>query len=158
MMVPFRDDHTDLRNYRPCIGTPAEHRALRLLVLGSFFLICFLLGFLSGTVYAAEPRVALQVRPQVMLPMTRRDVDVQMRVPRHADNRLLVLTWDGGPSGQGGAAYRDLEGDASPALFTDRLRELPAAPYVFVAAVYDSRGQLTGRAVADIRLVGEDGQ
>jgi hypothetical protein len=155
-VIPFRDEHSGLRDYRPCVGTPGETRAMRLMVLFTFFIICFLLGFMSGTLYGAEKRVTLQVRPQVMLPMTRNEVRVEMRVPRHADNRLLVVTWDGGPTGKGGAGYRELEGEASAALFTDWIKDLPAAPYVFVAALYDSRGKLAGRDVATILVAGED--
>lgn len=95
----------------------------------------------------AQPVLTLNVRPKVML--QRGDIRVEMRVERLATNRLLVLSWDGGPAGAGGSSFQ-LEGEESEALFTRWLKSQPPGNYIFVAALYNNQGKLVSRATSEI--------
>lgn len=129
--------------------------------------LAFLLGHSCGRAEAAQDRprfktevvreldcLELHVRPQIMLPLTRVDVRVELRIRRHAHHRLWSLAWDGGPAGAGSSA-QTLHGEDEPFLHTRTLRDTPAAPWIFVAAVFDGNGKMTGRKTAGIVMPGE---
>lgn len=116
--------------------------------------LMFVLGFLAGVnVHAAEiPVVTLQVRPHLML--QRGDMRVEVRVPRHADNRLLSIAWSS-DTGSEGSTLRPLEGDDAAVLHTLDLRSQPLGSYLFVATVFNRAGKPRGRAEARV-LAPED--
>jgi hypothetical protein len=97
----------------------------------------------------------LKVTPRIMLPLTRTDVRVELRIRRHSDHRQWSLAWDGGLAG-GGSSAAVLRGEDEPFLHTRTLRDVPAAGWQFVAAVFDGKGKITGRQVAEILLAGVD--
>lgn len=115
------------------------------------FILIFVLGFLAGYALRAEALgsdvVSLIARPQIML--QRGDVRIEVRVPRHADNRLLSLAWSS-DHGTDGASVRPLEGDEAAALQTFSLTSQPAANYLFVATVFGAGGRPRGHAEARI--------
>jgi hypothetical protein len=120
-------------------------------------LVAFALGYVAGSVlHASEaipPAVSLQVRPLVML--QRGDIRVEVRVPRHGENRLLSIAWSS-DIGTAGSTLRPLEGEDAQVLHTLALPSQPAANYLFVAAVFNDAGKLRGRAEAKV-VVPEDG-
>lgn len=144
---------------------------LRWVLLMTALFLAFMLGFAAGNAYAAsvsidtpqdKPKfsteieaelacIELQVRPRIMLPMTRQDLRVEMRVRRHADHRFLALRWDGGHAGAGGSSQQ-LRGKDEEFLLVRTIKNQPAAPWQFVAAVFDARGKLLGRDVAEIQM------
>jgi hypothetical protein len=141
-----------------------RHRRLNRLLVLLWLGLMFLAGFGVGRADGAQqtPRFSteivqelaclqLQVRPQIMLPLTRTDLHVEARVRRHAHHAQLSIAWDGGLAGAGGSA-QTLHGDDEPALVVRTLRDKPAATWQFVAAVFDRSGKLTGRDVASIRM------
>lgn len=145
-------DRAGLRDYlpRPDLPRPPRRRWPWLLALG------FVLGLAAGvTLAAAEPpAVSLQVRPQLML--QRGDVRVEVRVPRHADNRMLSIAWTS-DAGTAGSTMRPLEGDDAIVLHTLALASQPAANYLFVATVFNRLGKPRGRAEARIVVPNDAG-
>ena len=113
-------------------------------------LVAFLLGTLFGARLHGESCLRLQVRPQVMLPLTRSDIRVELRIPRHAHHRQYAIAWTS-DTGSVGSTVRDLDGEASAVLHPLLLRDQPAGHYLFVAGVYDTAGKLVGRETAEIR-------
>ena len=98
----------------------------------------------------SEACLRLQVRPTVMLPMTRSNIRVELRIPRHAHHRRYAIAWTS-DVGSEGSTQRQLEGEASAVLQPLLLRDQPAGHYQFVAAVYDDLGKLIGRETSEIR-------
>lgn len=150
---PHDVDGAGLRDYRPRPPAPRRIRSTAWLIA-----IAFLLGVLAGATLRASapdrsPVVSLRVRPQVML--QRGDVRVEVRVPRHADNRLLSIAWSS-DYGTAGTTLRQLDGDDAAVLHTLNLPSQPPANYVFVAAVFGPAGALRGRDDARI-VVPDDG-
>jgi len=96
--------------------------------------------------------VRLQLRPRVLL--NRGDVDVQVRVPRHAENRRLTVAWDSDQAGAGSREFA-LEGDRAPVLFQWWNQDQAPAHYVYEARVFDDRGRQIGDARADIHSADE---
>jgi len=119
--------------------------------------LAFLLGLLAGVqlracaLDAPPPIVSILVRPQIML--QRGDIRVEVRVPRHRDNRRLLIAWTS-DVGTEGSTIRPLEGEDAAVLHVLALPSQPAANYTFVAAVFNSLGKLRGRA--DGRIVVPD--
>lgn len=114
-------------------------------------LVAFAIGFFAGArVHAAEPKIALLVRPTIMI-QRRGDIHVEARIPRDADNRLLAIAWtsDGGSAGE---SQRPLEGDDAPVLHTLWLPSQPAAHYLFVATLINKLGKVAGTARAEIHV------
>lgn len=103
---------------------------------------------------AIEKPITVTVRPQIML--RRGDIRVEVRIPQDVDNRLLVIAWDS-VGGSVGETRRQLDGEDAPVLHVLELRDQPAARYVFVTAIYGQRGELRGRATADIHVPDEGG-
>ena len=134
------------------------------------FVAAFLLGFASGSAYAAQDNppfktevvnerkcVQLHVRPGVMWPLSSGDIRIEANIARHAHHRQLVISWDGGSAG-GGSSMQSLDGEGEPVLHVRTIKDAPAAPWQFVAEVYDDRGRLVGRDVAEIRMPEGDQQ
>jgi hypothetical protein len=122
----------------------------RRLVIGLLllFALCFLAGFVTGTLLAAESCVSLKVRPGVML--TRQDIHVKARVARDADHRWLEITWDS-DRGFPGSTRLQLDGADAPITFDRWYPNMPPGRYVIVARVIDALGHEHGTARADIR-------
>lgn len=110
--------------------------------------LAYLLGLWSGTLFAAERCVSLTVRPTAMLISS--DVDVQVRVTRHEDHRLLSVAWDS-DTGNAGSRLFALEGEHERVLFQWWENQYPPANYRFEARVFDGRGEVLGVARAQIR-------
>ena len=53
---------------------------------------------------------------------------------------------------------QSLDGEGEPVLHVRTIKDAPAAPWQFVAEVYDDRGRLVGRDVAEIRMPEGDQQ
>lgn len=139
-------DQDGLRDYRlPPDSPPAPRWPGRALLI----LIGFVIGLFCGAqlAHAAEPCVRLHVRPLVMIGWS--DLDVQMRVTRHADHRHLRLDWRS-DRGSAGASERQLEGEASAVHYQHWLRTQPPANYDVEATVHDDRGRIAGRDRARI--------
>ncbi len=112
--------------------------------------LAFLLGWIAGELHAEEYSrstsfevppvrcVHLHLRPQVLISLG--DVDVQVRVARHADHRALVVSWDS-DRGFAGSRTFDLAGDHDRALFQWWNRDQPAAHYVYEARVFNAAGR-----------------
>lgn len=83
--------------------------------------------------------VALSVRPRVMI--QRGDILVQVRIAKHADHRGLRFSW-ASDTGTEGSSSHDLQGAATPPLWSIRLPEQPVAQYAFVVDILDSAGQV----------------
>ena len=115
--------------------------------------LAYALGVWTGTLFAAETCVTLNVRPNVML--VQGDVDVQARVRRHGDHRGLAVAWDS-DVGVAGSRWFDMEGDRDRVLFQWWNRHQPAGNYVFLATTFDALGHETGRATATIRSVEQE--
>lgn len=99
------------------------------------------------TMNGKDPAVQILVRPLVML--MRGDIRVEVRVPRHAENRILAISWTS-DTGSLGSTMRGLDGEDAPVLHTLNLPGQPAANYVFLASVFDTHGKPRGRAEAHI--------
>ena len=115
-------------------------------------------GFLTPLPRAASCIESIEIIPKqaaLMYPLTRYTFAVRVRIPPHADHRLLELSWDGGPAGAG-RSLRQLDEDA-PITWTFPLRDLPGSTYVFVASVFDASGKRLGSDVTKTVLIGEDG-
>jgi hypothetical protein len=144
--IGFAGGHDDplagVRGYRG----RRDRRALRFWIA----VVAFLLGTLFGAQLHGESCLTLQVRPQVMLPMTRRDITVEVRIPRHAHHRKFAIAWTS-DVGTEGSTVRDLEGEASAVLQPLLLRDQPAGHYWFTAAVFDDTGRRVGQQSAEIR-------
>ena len=84
--------------------------------------LAYLLGLWSGTLFAAERCVSLTVRPTAMLISS--DVDVQVRVTRHEDHRLLSVAWDS-DTGNAGSRLFALEGGMAASSRRARRRSRP---------------------------------
>ncbi len=136
----------------------------RWLLLALCFVLAFLLGFASGNAYAAQDKppfktaavderkcVQLHVRPGVMWPLSTSDIRIEVDIARHRHHRQLVITWDGGSSG-GGSSVQSLDGEGEPFLHVRTIKDAPAAPWQFVAEVYDDHGRVVGRDTAEIRM------
>jgi hypothetical protein len=104
----------------------------------------------------SEPCLRLQVRPTVMLPLTRSDIQVELRIPRHAHHRKFAIAWTS-DTGSEGSTVHDLEGEASAVLQPLLLRDQPAGHYQFGAAVYDHVGQIVDRETAETRTFTPEG-
>jgi hypothetical protein len=147
-------DGAGLRDYLPQIPRPRRRRWLPVVIA-----LAFLLGLVAGvTLRAAAPDrpapvVAMLLRPQIML--QRGDIRVEVRVPRHVDNRVLAIAWSS-DHGTEGSTIRPLDGDDAAVLHTLALPSQPAANYVFVATVFGPDGRLRGRTDARI-VVPDDG-
>lgn len=101
------------------------------------------------------PALTLRVRPLFLL--QRGDIRVEVRVPRHADNRLLAVAWQS-DANDSSATQRQLDGDAAPALHTIEYPSKPPANYYFTAAVFGSNGKMRGRADAHVRSGLDEGR
>lgn len=111
--------------------------------------LAFLAGVVIGAavVSAAEPAVTIHVRPQIMI--RRGDIRVEVRVPRHTDNRMLAIAWIS-DVGTAGSTVRPLEGEDALVMHVLALPSQPAANYFFTASVFGSSGKLRGRVEARI--------
>jgi len=98
----------------------------------------------------AEPPVALQVRPLFML--ARGDIRIEVRVARHADNRILAISWDSDGGGSKGETDRKIDGEDGPVLFNVTLPSQLPANYIFLATLIGSNGHPRGQAEARIRV------
>lgn len=113
------------------------------------------LWLLGGDRYdAIEKPVSIIVRPQIMI--SRGDIRVEVRVPHDADNRHLVINWDS-IGGSVGETQRQLDGDDAPVLHVLELHAQPPAHYHFFAYLYGQRGELRGRADAEIHTPDDGG-
>lgn len=146
-----KDDQVEVRRWLRVQRLALEHCAPpRRPVRPWLLVLAFLLGYLTGARLHAsgEPPVAtLLVRPQVML--QRGDVRVEVRTPRHQDNRLLEIAWSS-DVGTAGRTLRPLDGEDAPVLQTLDLPGTPAANYLFIATVFNRLGKARGRAEARI--------
>ncbi|HVL65737.1 MAG TPA: hypothetical protein VM364_00615 [Vicinamibacterales bacterium] len=140
-----------LREYLPIATSPRPPRRWPWLL--ALVTLTFIVGLWCGTQVHAASCLTLKVRPQAML--RRGDVSVEARIPRHADHRLLAVSWLS-ENGKDGGYQVPLEGDQAPAVRTDWLRDMPPAHYVFTAAVIDSRGKVVGRDRAEILTIEGD--
>lgn len=102
--------------------------------------VTFVLAWLIGDV-GAQSCVTVRVRPAAM--MRESDIDVQVRVARHADHRRLIVAWDSDAQA-GGRRERTLAGDADKVLFQWWHLHQPAGNYLFVAWVLDGRARVLG--------------
>lgn len=144
--VAYVDPVTGLRDYRAVVEPQPRRRSRRWLVVG----IAFALGFVCGaaSVYAAEPPcVQLKVRPQILL--HRGDIDVQIRIARHDDHRLLRVEWDS-ETGWAGSSETHLNGAAAPVLHQFWLDDYPPATYEFLSTITNADGRVVGRDRARI--------
>jgi hypothetical protein len=102
-------------------------------------------------VIAERACLELQVRPRIMLPLSRGDIRIELRIARHAHHRQFSVAWDGGFAGAGGSA-QSLHGEDEPFLHVREVKNQPAAPWHVVAAVFDTKGKLLRRKTADILM------
>ena len=105
----------------------------------------------DGPVVDERKCVQLHVRPGVMWPLSTSDIRIEVDIARHRHHRQLVITWDGGSSG-GGSSVQSLDGEGEPFLHVRTIKDAPAAPWQFVAEVYDDHGRVVGRDTAEIRM------
>ncbi len=102
-------------------------------------LLAFLLGMVIASHAEARGRcVTLQLRPLILISLG--DVDVQVRVARHADHRALLVSWDSA-TGFAGSRTFALNADHDRVLFQWWNKDQPAAAYVYEARVFDDRGR-----------------
>lgn len=97
---------------------------------------------------AFEPRAAA-----IMMPFRTYDFKVRVRVERHADHRVLVLSWDGPQSGR---SFRQLDGDESEVTHRFEFKGLPGGRYGFQARVVDNNGRISGLAELETVYAEED--
>lgn len=135
--------------------------------------LAFLLGYSCGAEAAQDtPRFStevvkeldcleLKVSPPIMLPLTKHTIRVELRIRRHDHHARWALAWDGGSAGAGSSSQSLHGGMKDPKtqepieddyLHVRELRDKPAAPWTFVAAVFDWQGKLTNRKTADILM------
>jgi len=116
---------------------------------------------------AAERPIAF-ISPRIPIQRAPAEVPVQLKVPRHADNRLIVVMWDGAPcddaitavdtcdnSGpcEAGSFVVELEGRRSAAIIPDGPRWIRIAArctYLFVAQLYGTGDRERGRATVRV--------
>jgi len=110
---------------------------------------------IAFSMLAGEPRLTLQVRPQVML--TGSDIQITVRVAKHEDNRRLVVVWDSIKSGAGQSQV-SLEGAEAPVIHDFRLRDQPPDTYEILAILYDWRGKVVARESATIQGAQQEGK
>lgn len=152
-LQPYARPTDGLRDYyqQPIPDPPHGVSTLALMALA------FLMGICAGAaLMAAEPCVKMTVRPLVLLPMTRADIRVELRIARHDDHRWYALSWTS-DEGSTGSSQRQLEGAESPVTQTHWLKSQPAANYFFATAVYDRAGKIVGRDRGEIHMPLSDG-
>lgn len=82
---------------------------------------------------AADPKpITLQVRPRLAV-STIDEVHVEIRIPRHAENRGFCLVVEGPVSS---LSCEDLDGEASRVLYTLKLLHFVEGHYVVRAELY----------------------
>jgi hypothetical protein len=108
-------------------------------------------GVLTCLAATAQPAVALKTSPphHAFAPS---DIHVEVRVPRHEDNRLLIVVLVDGDI-EVSRSESQLEGAASRVLFTYEWRKMGAGEYVVTAVVIDALGKERAREVRALRLM-----
>lgn len=158
--VPQGYEGEGLRDYLAIPTAPAPVRWPWLFLI---LLVVFLLGFFSGTAYAApagEPCIrSFEVSPTVMLRLRTFDVIGTVRIARHPDHRAytIAFTSDTGYAGSVGRELNTVEGELSPITQDPHLwRGLPGARYTFVLDVLGPGGKVLDRRTAEIRTPEDD--
>ena len=105
--------------------------------------------FLAAVLHGDEKKAQLTVRPRIALAgMKRASIWVQLRVPRHKDNRWWSISYSN-EDGVGGTSGGQIDGEESPAIFpvcTEHnlrpcVRELGVGNYTFVGCVQREEGR-----------------
>lgn len=134
-----------------------EPPALKWVLLVALIGLVFLLGFSVGQATAEPCIVSITIDPpqaRIQQPHSVNDYAVRVRVNRHPEHRLLVLSWDGGRAGAG-SSRRALDGTYAEEVHTFKIRGQQASTWTYVAAVYDARGKRISRVTLDTLLAGE---
>jgi hypothetical protein len=111
---------------------------------------CVLLG--TGLPGQATPRLAMRLPSHFATAPA--DMQVTLRIPRHPDNRLVVLRWDSPDGGDAGRSDQSLDGDASPPLVVRTLRRLSAGHYEIEGALYGEAYQVRAQVTQRFRVLG----
>ena len=100
-----------------------------------FFLVVAL-ALLLATVAYCEENLELRVSPRFCLPPC--TLTLTIHVPRHKDNRWLVLYWSDVRyvSGYGGGSNIPLQGEASQTQFVRELKDIPEGAYLVAAQLH----------------------
>ena|SRR3990167_3146570 len=144
----------------------------RAVLAGCGLVTLAVLWFLLGSVASEPERPPTPISfisPRIPIQHAPAEVPVQLRVPRHAENRWLVVAWDGAPcdetlsaidtcdeSGpcEAGSFILEIQGDHEAAILPDGPRWIKIytrCTYLFVAELYGIGGVVRGRAT--VRLM-----
>ena len=110
--------------------------------LGALVLILAAILVVSVTVSADAPTEELAVRVTPSIVLAAQDVKAVVIVPRHPENRRLVLTVEG-PS-YFASTERQLDGDAAARTHEFAFRQLPEGEYRVQLSVEGTRGRGPG--------------
>ncbi len=167
-MIPYNREYHEpdvagLRDYRSPVNPQASTSAfLRALVWLTLFALIFLLGFASGTVYAAERSAhcirSFEVRPTTMYRLRDYDIEARIRIEPHADHRAFALSFtsDVGPEGGSLRELNNVAGEISP-ITQDPIwfKDKPGGNYVFTLSVLGAGGKVLEQQTAVIKAAGD---